>query len=332
MIANTKNRLLLVTFGFIRIHTDITCWNRAPIAIIELCSKWILQLGQNDISIKFYKYYCDTDSVPMTMELSLDDNDKSNCDINFFDKIFDNRLIQKYEINYISSYNNNSKNFVEFESIELQSNLDSINKEFIEKKIESGLLSSVIAPVRSINDPKCFAFIFPRVITDDIDTEMLVQVNALDANDCILLSSKWRTMYVSHDLILYYGEDYNNKAVEKYWKEYIVDNRYKMEKKNNNCVILNEWINSMKKLEIITDEYNARLIFWFILFNNKSSLNEMKVEDLKEFIYDPTFEEYAPQFHHPIGNFRKVISNLLYTELSASQSAMLDENEYEYPS
>ena len=311
IINNTLHRLSLATFGFMRKNVDVNRLNQAPIAIIELCSKWILQPGPNDISINFYKYYCACDSIPMAIELSFDNHGNNDCDINFFDKIFDNRLISKYQINYILIEENENNSY------DNKRNFDPINKEFIQIKMESDLLNSVMIPVCSINDSKCFGFTFPDVIGGDIDSEMLVQVNAMDEKDCIVLSSKWKVMYATIASVSHHCENYNDEAVEKYWNEYIIDNDddrcgYEMENgnTNRNCSInINKWINVMRKLEIITDKYNARLIFWFILFNNKSSSNEMKVEDLKEFIYDGSYKEYvqAPQFYNPIVNFRKAI-------------------------
>ena len=62
--------------------------------IIELCSKWIFQIGPNDVTIEFFNYQDCCTSIPMAIELSL--NNKNHCD-----KIFDNALIKKYQINCI---------------------------------------------------------------------------------------------------------------------------------------------------------------------------------------------------------------------------------------
>ena len=305
IIDNPKDRLLMVTFGFIRRSVDTNRFNQIPIVLIELCSKYIFEIGPNDICINFFKYYYHYCSIPMAIELSLDD--KKDSDKNFVNKIFDNTLIKKYQINYIKIERD------ERNQVSKNSNSDK-NKKFIEKKTESGLLNTVTTPLSCINDSKCYAFTFRRVIDRGSRGDMLVQVNAMDEKDCIILSSKWRKMNANVSSVMHMFEEYNHEAVEKYWNEKIVDNnndRYKMEKKNENCVVINEWVHAMKRLGIISNENNARLIFWFILFNNKSSLNEMKVEDLKRFLFDGSYQEYSQRFFYPIAQFRRVIPNFL---------------------
>ena len=298
MTNNPKQRLLVVTFGFIRRSVDMNRFNQIPIVIIELCSKWVFQVGSNDICIKFFKYYYYPTSIPMAIELSIDDKNDCDTDIYFFDKIFDNTLIKKYQINYIK-IEKNERNQVDNDQN------DCNTKEFIEKKIDCGLLNSVIAPVNCINDSKCYAFTFPNAVDRGSEGDMLVQVNAMDERDGIVLSSKWRVMNAGVVTVSYVFEEYNDDAIEKYWNQRII------EKKNSNCcgININEWINAMKRLRIIQDENDARLIFWFILFNNKSSLNEMKVEDLKKFVFDDSFEEYSQKFSYPIGRFQRTIPN-----------------------
>ena len=83
--------------------------------------------------------------------------------------------------------------------------------------------------------------------------------------------------------------NHNTNLMKNYWCD-------SFNVSDDETINIENWIQFLNKNEMVKDEFTSKTVFYFILFNAKSTSNEMNVNNLFDFVCSDALELYYGDF------------------------------------